>query len=207
MFLPVIQIRENSFSGQRPECPKGCRQRLHRHGAYSRFKGVDGTQFHWVQRFCCPSCRRTVSVLPECFLPYRSVPVDRLQAHLDRKAGIGSGLDPPPSEREAGCLKRAWSRFALRSGQLRQLCGQLLPATITSVDHLWTEMRRAMGSLKRILQWLAATRNTSFLGDYACVKSDPGSENNHSGAGAAVQEPLKGSIPHTVLFGKRFEPD
>jgi len=175
VFLPAIQIRDNSFKGDRPECPKGCRRRLHRHGGYWRYKGVDESKRHPIQRFCCPLCRRTVSVLPECFLPYRSVPVDRLQGHFDVKAGIGSGPGPPPSEKEAGCLKRAWSRFAARSVPLRQLCGQLLPASMPSIEHLWMEMRRAMGSLKEILQWLARTRNTSLLGDFACLKPDPDS--------------------------------
>ena len=171
----MIQIREKSFKGDRPGCPKGCRRRLHRHGDYSRYKGVDHAQLHPIQRYWCPSCRKTVSVLPECFLPYRSVPVDQLQKHFDRKAGIGSGPDPPPSQKEAGCLKRAWSRFTARLSPLRQLCGQLLAASLPSVEHLWTEMRRAMGSLEQMLQWLARTRNTSLLGDYACLKPDPDS--------------------------------
>jgi hypothetical protein len=120
-------------------------------------------------------CGRTVSVLPACFLPYRPVPTDRVQAYFDNKAGIGSGPDPPPSQKEAGCLKRAWSRLSARLAPLRQLCGQLLPASMPSREHLWMEMRRAMGSLQEILQWLARTRNTSLLGDYACLKPAPDS--------------------------------
>jgi hypothetical protein len=119
-------------------------------------------------------CGATVSVLPESFLPYCPVPTDRMQASLDQKAGIGAGPDPPPSQKEAGCLKRAWSRLAARSVPLRQLCGQLLAASIASTEDLWIEIRRAMGSLREILQWLAKTRNTSLLGDYACLKPRPG---------------------------------
>lgn len=127
----------------------------------------------WIFRFLCLMCGCSVSVLPESFLPYRPVPTDRVQVFFDTKAGIGSGPDPPPSEKEAGCLKRAWSRLTARSAPLRQLCGQLLPASIASVMDLWKEIRRAMGSLQDILQWLARTRNTSLLGDYACLKPGP----------------------------------
>ena len=120
-------------------------------------------------------CGGTVSVLPESFLPYRPVPTNRVEGFFDNKAGIGSGPDPPPSIKEAGCLKRAWSRLSARSDALRQHCGQLLPASIAHTVDLWKGIRQAMGSLQEILQWLARTRNTSLLGDYACLKPDPDS--------------------------------
>jgi hypothetical protein len=109
-------------------------------------------------------------VIPEQVLPYRPVEADRIQAHFDQKAGAGTGLDPPPSITEAGCLERAWSRLAARSATLKHVFGQLLPATIKTAGHLWTEMRRAKASLVKILHFLAETRNISLLGDYACLK-------------------------------------
>lgn len=83
---------------------------------------------------------------------------------------MGAGPDPPPSPTEAGCLKRAWSRFSARLSPLRQAFGQLLPATIKNAAHLWSEMRRAMATLQDILRWLAQTRNISLLGDYRCLR-------------------------------------
>lgn len=168
--MQPIQIRENSFPGDRPPCPGKCPRRLHRHGSYRRFKRPCGKELRSIQRFVCPLCRDTVSIIPEQALPYRPLEVDRLQAHLDQKAEGGTGLDPPPSITEAGCLERAWSRFSARSAQLRHVFGQLLPATLKSADHLWLEMRRAQGSLVKILHFLADTRNISLLGDYACLK-------------------------------------
>ena len=169
-FVLPIQIRENSFKGDRPPCPNLCAKRLHRHGHYNRFKHPSGAEFRSVQRFLCPRCGHTVSVIPEQALPYRSVEADRLQAHFDQKAEAGTGLDPPPSITEAGCLKRAWSRFAARSARLRHVFGQLIPAIIGNAGHLWKEIRRSMASVVKILHFLADTRKISLLGDYACLK-------------------------------------
>jgi len=172
-FFLAIQIRENSFNGDRPPCPSLCPQRLHRHGFYERFKNPSGEELRSIPRFYCPGCGHTVSVTPEQVLPYRAVEADRVQAHFDQKAEAGTGPDPPPSITEAGCLERAWSRFAARSATLRHVFGQLLPATIKSASHLWREVRRAQGSLVKILHFLADTRNISWLGDYACLKPPP----------------------------------
>jgi len=111
-----------------------------------------------------------VSLIPAAALPYRPLEVDRLEAHLDQKAEVGSGPDPPPDQTEAGCLKRAWSRFCARSGPLQQAFGQRLPAMIQHPSHLWLEMRRLLASLQDILRWLAQTRNISLLGDYRCLR-------------------------------------
>jgi len=123
-----------------------------------------------MPRYFCPQCGRTVSVIPAEALPYRPLDVERLQTHFDEKAEVGSGLDPPPSPTEAGCLKRAWSRFEKRTGQLQQVFGQLLPASLKDAGQLWLHMRRALASLKDILRWLAGTRNLSLLGDYRCLR-------------------------------------
>jgi hypothetical protein len=112
-----------------------------------------------------------VSVIPAGALPYRPLEVQRLKAYLDEKAEVGSGPDPPPDQTEAGCLKRAWSRFCARSGTLQQAFGQRLPAMIQTPHHLWLEMRRLWASLQDILLWLAQTRNISLLGDYRCLRA------------------------------------
>ena len=122
-----------------------------------------------MQRFLCPSCGHTVSVIPEQALPYRPVEADRLQAHFDQKAEAGTGLDPPPSVTEAGCLERAWSRFTTRSTTLKHVFGQLIPALLENAAHLWKEMRRSRASVVKILHFLAETRNISLLGDYVCL--------------------------------------
>jgi hypothetical protein len=147
-----------------------CAKRLYRHGSYERFKEPSGQELRSIARFYCPGCGHTVSVLPEQVLPYRPVQADRVQAHFDQKAEVGTGLDPPPSITEAGCLERAWSRFAARLATLRHVFGQLLPATIENAAHFWRQMRQAQGSLVKILHFLADTRNISLLGDYACLK-------------------------------------
>jgi hypothetical protein len=72
-----------------------------------------------VQRFLCPLCGRTVSVLPANRLTYRPLEVERLQGAFDAQAGVSGGLDPPPEPVEAGCLQRAWTRFLTRAGCLR----------------------------------------------------------------------------------------
>ena len=162
-----IQIRENSFNGERPPCPSLCPNRLHRHGFYERFKHPSGAELRSIPRFFCHRCGHTVSVIPEQALPYRPIEADRVQGHFDQKAEASTGLDPPPSLTEAGCLERAWSRFAARSTTLRHVLGQLLPETIDNAVHLWKEMRRSRVAVVKILHILADTRNISLLGDYA----------------------------------------
>ena len=173
VFVLAIQIRENSFKGDRPPCPGLCPKRLHRHGCYERFKNPSGEELRSIARFYCSDCGHTVSVIPEEVLPYRPVQAHRVQAHFDQKAEVGTGPDPPPSITEAGCLERAWSRFAARSATLRHVFGQLLPATIQNPSHLWKEMRGSIPSVVQILHFLANTRNISLLGDYACLKPPP----------------------------------
>ena len=169
-FFLGIQIRENSFTGDRPSCPSQCPNRLHKHGHYDRFKHPSGAELRSVPRFLCPCCGHTVSVIPEQVLPYRPIEADRLQAHFDQKAEAGTGPDPPPSITEAGCLERAWSRFTARSRKLKHVFGQLLPVALENASHLWTEIRRSMATVVKILHFLADTRNISLLGDYACLR-------------------------------------
>jgi len=126
-----------------------------------------------VQRYWCPECELTISVLPVERLPYRSVDTGRLENFLDAQAGIGSGPDPPPGVLEAGCLRRAWTRFQTRVSTLKEAFGLLIPSVISEAAHLWKQMRLAKETLAAILGFLAQTRNLSLLGDYRCLRLPP----------------------------------
>jgi hypothetical protein len=103
-------------------------------------------------------------------LPYRAVAVGRLQSYLDAQAGIGTGPDPPPRQLEAGCLRRAWTRFQTRVSSLKEAFGLLIESVISGPEHLWKQMRQAKKTLAAILGFLAQTRNLSLLGDYRCLR-------------------------------------
>ncbi|MSR64472.1 MAG: hypothetical protein EXS18_01675 [Verrucomicrobiae bacterium] len=126
-----------------------------------------------MQRFLCPCCGHTVSVLPSKRLPYRPIQVDRLQADSDQRAEIHCGLDPPPDLIEAGCLHRIWKRWLTRVVHLKDLFGQLLPAGIKTARHLWKQVRRRLCSTESILRFLAQSFHTSLLGGYRCLQPSP----------------------------------
>jgi len=123
-----------------------------------------------VQRYWCPGCGLTISVLPVDRVPYRPLEGLRLEAYFNAQAEIGSGPDPPPGVLEAGCLRRAWTRFQTRVSMLKEAFGQLIPSVISEAAHLWKQMRLAKETLAAILGFLARTRNLSLLGDYRCLR-------------------------------------
>lgn len=123
-----------------------------------------------MQRYRCPGCGLTISVLPADRLPYRALEGERLQSYFDAQAGIGKGPDPPPRQLEAGCLRRAWTRFQTRVSRLREAFGLLIESVISGPKHLWEQMRQAKSSLAAILGFLAQNRNLSLLGDYRCLR-------------------------------------
>jgi hypothetical protein len=152
---------------------------MHRHGCYRRYQRPTGQEKFPVQRFLCPLCGRTVSVLPANRLTYRPLEVERLQGAFDAQAKVSCGLDPPPEPVEAGCLQRAWTRFLTRVGCLRNAFGQMLPAGPHTGPQLWKELRRCVGSAEQMLNFLAQSCKRSLLGDYACLRAagswpDPG---------------------------------
>jgi len=170
-FQQSIQIREGSFSGDRPSCPRKCSSRLHRHGCYHRYARPQGDQQFGVQRYWCPQCELTISVLPAERLPYRPLEGPRVEAFFNAQAEFGSGPDPPPGVLEAGCLRRAWSRFQTRVSTLQEAFGLLIPSVIGSAAQLWKQMRLAKQTLAGILGFLAQTRNISLLGNYRCLRA------------------------------------
>jgi len=123
-----------------------------------------------VQRFLCPLCGLTISVLPVDRLPYRPLEGGRLEAHFNQQAEVGSGPDPPPAELEAGCLRRAWTRLGTRVAILKNAFGLLIAQVTNSASALWKAMRLAKGTLPGILHYLAVGHKCSLLGDYPCLR-------------------------------------
>lgn len=146
---------------------------MHRHGCYWRYKHPKGGEKFPVQRFLCPVCGHTISVLPENRLTYRPLEVDRLQGRFDAQAGVGTGLDPPPEPIEAGCLDRAWKRFLSRVDSLKDRFGQRLRSELNTAPQLWKELRQRVGSAETMLQFLARSYQCSLLGDYLCLRPAP----------------------------------
>ena len=158
------------FGGDRPVCLRGCSGRVHRHGRYFRYAKSSGVQTFPVQRFWCPSCGLTISVLPADRLPYRPVEGERLEAYFNEQAEAGSGPDPPPAWLEAGCLRRAWNRLHARVAVLRDAFGLLIAHATGSASALWKQMRLAKGTLAGILHYLGQSHQHSLLGDYQCLR-------------------------------------
>ena len=146
---------------------------MYRHGHYHRYAKPEGQERLAVQRYWCPECELTISVMPADHLPYRPLEGARVEAFFDARAELGSGPDPPPAELEAGCLRRAWTRFQTRVSTLKEAFGLLIPSVISGPAHLWKQMRLAKGSLAAILGFLAQNRKISLLGDYRCLKVPP----------------------------------
>lgn len=69
-------LKHGSISSHPKYCPHCGKGGLCRHGCYFRKADRSGNQAESlnpipIQRYCCPSCRRTCSVLPECLPPHR----------------------------------------------------------------------------------------------------------------------------------------
>jgi len=146
---------------------------LHRHGGYARNAGVTGEATVWVERFQCRRCGLTIGVIPEGMLPYRSVPVARLEEWLDGRhevepaATAGGGARPPPAcEVERGCLERTEKKLLLRIPIRRGLLGQRLPVLAEGdLGGFWRAMRM-LDRLGAMLVELAVRFKTSLLADY-----------------------------------------
>jgi hypothetical protein len=159
------------LNGDLPCCPVDPKHRVHRHGKYARYANChELTKSKWIARFLCYLCRRTISVLPADTLPYRPISGSQVQACFDAKA---SGKpEPPATEVERGCLKRAWARFRQRVDVLLAVLGQMIETVKPSASELWHQLRR-FGNLERILHLLGRKDKTSLLGDYRCLKPWP----------------------------------
>ena len=157
-----MQLREDSFHGKRPTCPEHLKQRVYRHGFYVRFENCDNQRRLRIERFVCLRCGRTLSVLPQNRLPYVALNTALVESEFDARA---SGTDPPPrSEKERGCLRRAFERFAARVTPLCALLGQMIRPTKPSVGDCWKGLRQ-LDNLEGILLLLGTKFNTSLLAD------------------------------------------
>ena len=168
-FGRVMQTRKSLLVGDRPQCPVDSTHRVDRHGKYARCADCQElTKSKWIPRFACRTCWRTISVLPDDMLPYRPIPVSKVQSSFDAKA---SGKpEPPATEVEGGCLKRAWHRFSRRLDALTSVLGQMMQTRqSTGAKRIWIQLRR-LGSLEEILRLLARKYKTSLLADYLCLK-------------------------------------
>jgi hypothetical protein len=144
---------------------------VHRHGAYERFAGPEGSEQERIQRYLCRPCRLTFSVLPPHRLPYRSIRAERLQRDFDQRAGIQTqGLDPPPRIVEAGCLRRAWSALTKRVAMLRDAFGQLVDSTVSDGAPFWASLRQSFDSVSKMLCFLSEHHRISLLGNYRCLR-------------------------------------
>jgi hypothetical protein len=163
-----MQIRASSLKGDTPTCPVNPNHPIHHHGCYSRYANCKDEQKEAIDRFLCPPCGRTISVLPDHLLPYRAVGVPLVAKHFDAQA---DPVQPPPpaTEKEKGCLKRAWDRFAQRRIALATRLGQMMQMRANAPKLFWSALRR-WGNLETILLRLAEPFKVSLLGDYLCLQ-------------------------------------
>jgi len=155
----------------RPVCPCGCPGTVHRHGSYERYADPQGSEKESIQRYLCPSCGLTFSVLLPHRLPYRSIRAERLQSDFDQRAGIqAKGLDPPPRVVEAGCLQRAWSALTARVATLQEAFGQLVWSTVSEGASFWASLRQSFDSVPKMLCFLSEHHRISLLGNYRCLR-------------------------------------
>jgi hypothetical protein len=164
-----MQIRSSSFKGDRPPCPVDSNHEVDRHGSYERNANCDDEQKEDIDRFLCRPCGRTISVLPDHFLPYRAVSVSLVQRHFDAQADPGQAQKPTATENEKGCLKRAWGRFGQRVAALATVLGQMMQIRCRNPRPFWLALRR-WGNLPAILLQLAKPFNISLLHDYLCLR-------------------------------------
>ena len=162
-----MQVRQSSFSGNRPPCPIHPRHPVHRHGDYERYANCNDQQRELILRFLCVFCGRTISVLPDHRLPYRPLSVPQVQQDFDARVKRTSA--PPATENEKGCLARAWRSFVGRVNVLTAVLGQMIRVVKPNAASLWKQLRQ-QGNLPAILLRLARPFNTSLLKDYKCLQ-------------------------------------
>ena len=163
-----MQIRASSFKGGRPSCPLNPNHPVHVHGYYERYANCDDGEREAIPRFLCVPCGHTLSVLPDHVLPYRAVGVSLVEQHFDALANPGQAPEPPATQKEKGCLKRAWTRFKQRVAPLSATLGQMIRPVKPTAAQFWKQLRR-QSNLAVILRELARPFNLSLLGNYRCL--------------------------------------
>lgn len=177
-----MQIRRSSMRGDRPLCPVDGGHRVHVHGSYSRNREPEGEEKEAVPRFLCVPCGRTVSVLDDERLPYRTVRVERLKRWLDWQFS-GGPAPPAMKEVERGCMERAVRCFVRNSPSLIEALGQIVKHVRADAGSLWRALRRLGDLGKTLREWQAKIklpteagqkrRGLSLLGAYVCLAPWP----------------------------------
>ena len=169
-----MQIRRASFPSDSPQppCPFDHEDQpcLQKHGHYQRYSRPESRHKTCIPRYLCKLTGKTISVLADTFLPYRSINVPTVQEHFDHLASMAQEIPPAHSPPLQRCLTRTWIRFCEtdRAASLADFFGQRLPRT-HSPRALWKAIRHTAGNLSQILLELA-TAGKSLLGDYQCLK-------------------------------------
>ena len=112
-----MQIRASSLNGDRPACPLNPDHKVHVHGPYDRYANCDDEDKEDIPRFLCVPCGRTISVLPDHFLPYRAVGVTLVEKHFDAQANPSQA--PPTGHAKGKRLLEASMGLASNSASLR----------------------------------------------------------------------------------------
>jgi hypothetical protein len=101
-------------------------------------------------------------------MPYRAMPVERLEQLVDERFGLADGgTGPPPAtEVEKDCIRRAVKVLSKRTLFLCGLLGQQMPwQARADAGCFWRSLRK-LGTLEDILARLARDFKTSVLGCY-----------------------------------------
>ena len=174
MQIHQASLEDGGHPGSGKECPQcGACVRLHKHGSYPRWRGVDSAQRVEVMRYICPRCRRTCSVIPAGMMPYRSLPVERFEQLTDEHFGLAGGdpRPPPATEKEDGCIRRAIKKLSIRIPFLCGLLGQQLPVFVdTDTCQFWRALRE-LGPTMNIMVLLARDFKTSLLACYRSLRA------------------------------------
>jgi hypothetical protein len=152
-----------------PRCPGAKNLRMHRHGSYrSKRRGAAA-----VERFCCPACRLTCTVC--CRRAWCPIAAEqRAATGTSFRSTLGSRARGQRDPQGPRALERALRDFASRRQQLCDLFGQLISPAQASLQQLWSQLRKAIGSLETILGMLHGSFRTSLLSDYRCLKAESG---------------------------------
>lgn len=163
-----VQIRQSQLLGDRPACLVDPTHNINSHGHYMRHGDCDSLDpLERILRFLCLPCGRTISVLPDHLLPYRPISASLVEANFDARANHQP--EPPVTEKENGCLKRAWKRFGRRLDAHATALGQIVQTRNLAAKPFWRQLRR-LGNLPDILLLLSRSFNTSLLHDYHCLR-------------------------------------
>ena len=146
------------------------RPRMHRHGKFKRI-GNDGLPT-MLQRYRCPRCLRTCSILKDGMLPYRRISAEELQSCLDNPQQSQAKTESPKLPKP---VLSAAKRFHERTRWLVMLMGpglSRLPLGLAPGEfsqRLWEALRGHYGDAATILRVLASSFRTSLLHDYRCL--------------------------------------